>query len=240
VSVGVVVGAGGGIGSACARALDGSCDVMVLVGRSEHSLGKTAASLSGATSIVVADIATDKGREEIGRTVEETNSEVAWVVLASGVPLRGPLMRLAPDDIAQTFLVNLVGPALLIRRLLECRWLPNSSIIAIGSISASRALPNRSVYSGSKAGLEHLCHSLAAEVAPLGIRVNVVSPGVVETEFVAGDREALDAWVTSRVPQKRAGSPEDISNVVRYLALEASLYVTGARIAVDGGAETLS
>jgi len=240
MSVGVVVGAGGGIGSACARALDGSSDVMVLVGRSEHTLSKTAASLSGTTAIVVADITTDKGREAIAGIVEETNSEVAWVVLASGVPLRGPLMQLEPDDITRTFLVNLVAPALLIRRLLECRWSPNASIIAIGSISASRALPNRSVYSGSKAGFEHLCRSLAAEVAPLGIRVNVVSPGVVDTEFVAGDRKALDAWVGSRVPQKRVGTPEDVSNVVRYLALEAPPYLTGARIAVDGGAETLS
>lgn len=240
MSVGIVVGAGGGIGSACARALDRSSDVMVLAGRSEPNLRKTAASLSGTTAVVVADIATDKGREEIVRTVEETNSEVAWVVLAAGVPLRGPLMGLKPDDITRTFLVNLVAPTLLIRRLLDCRWLPNASIIAIGSISASRALPNRSVYSGSKAGLEHLCHSLAAEVAPLGIRVNVVSPGVVDTEFVAGDREALDAWVMSRVPQKRVGAPEDVSNVVRYLALEASAYVTGARVVVDGGAETLS
>lgn len=240
MSVGVVVGASGGIGSSCARALDKSTDVVVLAGRSETSLRETAASLSGKAAIVVADIATGQGREAIARTVEDTKSELAWLVLASGVPLRGPLIELEPEDITRTFLVNLVAPTLLTRRLLQCRWLPEASIVAIGSISASRSLPNRSVYSGSKAGLEHFFRSLAAELASRGIRVNVVSPGVVDTQFVGGDREALDAWVKSRVPLKKVGTADDVSKVVRFLVLEASPFVTGARIAVDGGAETLS
>ncbi len=239
MSVGIVVGAGGGIGSACARALDASADLMILAGRSEPRLRATASTIAGKTATVVADITTEDGREAIARAGLDTE-EIAWLILASGVPLRGPLMQLAPAEIEETLVTNLIGPALLIRRLLDGRWLPNASIIAVGSISATRSLPNRSVYSGSKAGLEHLCRSLAAEVAPRRIRVNIVSPGVIDTPFLGGDQSALQAWVSAHVPMRRVGTPDDVAAVVRYLVLEAPEYVTGARIAVDGGAESVS
>lgn len=239
MSVGIIVGAGGGIGSACARALDASADVVVLAGRSEPRLRAIASALTGRTATIVADVATDDGRKAIARAASDAG-EIAWLVLASGVPLRGTLTQLAPADIEATLLTNLIGPVLLIRRLLDGRWKTNATIIAVGSISATRALPNRSVYSASKAGLEHFCRSLAAEVAPRGIRVNVVSPGVIDTPFLGSDQSRLQAWVGTHVPQARIGSPEDVAEVVRYLTLEAPAYVTGARIAVDGGAESVS
>ena len=238
MSVGVVLGAGGGIGSACARALDATVDRMVLAGRSDASLRATASALTGKTATVVADITTEIGREAIAAALDR--EEISWVILASGVPLRGPLAQLAPADIEDTFMTNLIGPVLLIRRLLDARWLPNASIIAVGSISATRSLPNRSVYSGSKAGLEHLCRSLAAEVAPRAIRVNVVSPGVIDTPFLGADQAALQSWISAHVPMRRIGTSADVAEVVRYLVLEAPEYVTGARIAVDGGAESVS
>jgi NAD(P)-dependent dehydrogenase (short-subunit alcohol dehydrogenase family) len=239
MSVGIVVGAGGGIGSACARALDASADLMVLAGRSEPRLRATAATLTGRTVTVVANIATEQGRDAIARAALESGG-IAWLILASGIPLRGPLTQQAPGDIEATLLTNLIGPMLLIRRLLDGRWEPNATIIAVGSISATRSLPNRSVYSASKAGLEHFCRSLAAELAPRGIRVNVVSPGVIDTPFLGDDQSRLQAWVSTHVPQARVGTPDDVGEVVRYLTLGAPPYVTGARIAVDGGAESTS
>jgi NAD(P)-dependent dehydrogenase (short-subunit alcohol dehydrogenase family) len=239
MSVGIIVGAGGGIGSACARALDASADVVVLAGRSEPRLRTTAAMLTGKTGTVVANIVTEGGREAIARVAED-GGEIAWLVLASGVPLRGPLMQLTPADIELTLVTNLIGPVLLIRRLLDLRWEGNATITAVGSISATRSLPNRSVYSASKAGLEHFCRSLAAEVAPRGIRVNVVSPGVIDTPFLGDDQERLQAWVKSHVPQGRVGTADEVAEVVRYLAQEAPPYLTGARIAVDGGVESNS
>lgn len=239
MSVGIIVGAGGGIGSACARALDASEDVIILAGRSEPRLRATAATLTGRSVTVVADVATEHGRETVARAAAD-GGDIAWLVLASGVPLRGPLMQLTPADIEATLVTNLIGPMLLIRRLLEGRWEPSATITAVGSISATRSLPNRSVYSGSKAGLEHFCRSLASEVAPRGIRVNVVSPGVIDTPFLGEDQPQLQAWVSTHVPQARVGTAEDVANVVRYLTQEAPPYVTGARIAVDGGVESVS
>jgi len=237
VSVGVVVGATGGIGAECARAMASSVDRLVIVGRDRARLRRLRALLGTSSVEVAADIATADGRDAIARAIEGEASPLAWLVLASGAPLRGPFAELREEAILAAFLTNLIGPTLLLRRLATVAWMPTASIVVIGSISASRALPNRSVYAATKAGLERLCTSLAVEWAVRGIRVNVVAPGIVATPFLGADGPALDAWAEQKVPQRRLGRPEEVAELVRYVVLEAPDYLTGARIVIDGGAE---
>ena len=237
MTTGIVVGAAGGIGRACVRALAGSAETMILSGRRRGPLEAIAGEVGGHTTVMAADIASAAGRDAIVSAIE---GPLVWLVLASGVPLRQPLSELNEEQIGATFATNLVGPTLLLRRLLEVHWQAPAAVVVIGSISASRSLPRRSVYGASKAGLEHLARSLAGEVAPSGIRVNVVAPGVIETPFLGDDVDALADWVKARVPTGRSGAPEEVANVVRYLILDAPGYLTGARVAVDGGAETLA
>jgi 3-oxoacyl-[acyl-carrier protein] reductase len=237
VTTGIVVGGAGGIGAACARALAGSADVIVLCGRRREPLEAVAASVSQTSIVVAADVASPEGRDTIAAAVD---GSIAWVVLASGIPVRRPLAELPEDEVAAAFAANLVGPTLLLRRLLDLQWQQGAAVAVIGSISASRSLPSRAVYSGSKAGLEHFARSLAAELAPSGIRVNVVAPGVIETPFLGDARRALEEWTRSRVPLARVGTPDEVANTVRYVLLDAPSYLTGARIAVDGGAEAVA
>jgi NAD(P)-dependent dehydrogenase (short-subunit alcohol dehydrogenase family) len=237
VKTGLVIGAAGGIGAACVRALTGSADVIVLAGRRREPLEAVATDAGGSTVTVSADVATAEGRQTIVGAVE---GAVAWVVLASGIAVRKPLAELAEEEIESAFAANLVGPALLLRRLLDLPWQEPKAVAVIGSISASRSLPHRAAYAASKAGLEHLARSLAAELAPAGIRVNIVSPGVIETPFLGDARAGLADWVRVRVPLARLGTPDEVANAVRYVVLDAPAYLTGARIAVDGGAEALA
>jgi NAD(P)-dependent dehydrogenase (short-subunit alcohol dehydrogenase family) len=234
IRTGIVIGATGGLGAACARALAGACDQLVLSGRREQALSELAGELGPHAVAVAADITQAAGREAIADAVSEP---IAWVVLAHGAPLRKPFPELDESEIAAAFETNLVAPALLLRRLLDLAWEPDAAIVVIGSISASRSLPRRAVYSASKAGLEHLARSLAAELAPRRIRVNVVAPGVVATPFLGDDTAALEEWVRERVPLARLGEADEVAEVVRFAALDAPAYVTGARIVVDGGAE---
>jgi 3-oxoacyl-[acyl-carrier protein] reductase len=237
VSTGLITGAASGIGSACVRALAGSTELVVLSGRRREPLERIAGRVDGRSAIVPADIATAEGRDAVLAAVE---GPLAWVVLASGVPARKPLRELAEDEVEATLAANLLGPTLLLRRLLHVDWQAPAAVVVIGSISATRSLPGRSVYGSSKAGIEHLARTLAAEVATAGIRVNVVAPGVIETPFLGEAAGALTAWVRARVPQARAGTPDEVAQLVRYLIVDAPTYLTGARIAVDGGAETVA
>ncbi len=235
MSTGIVVGATGGIGAACARALADSAERIVLTGRRQDALEQLADELRG--EAVAADIATSEGREAVAAA---TGTGISWLVLASGIPLRRPLAELDEEEIETAFRTNLVGPTLLLRRLLAHPWEEPRALTVIGSISASRSLPRRAVYGATKAGIEHLARSLAAELAPSGIRVNIVAPGVIQTAFLGDDNAALDDWVRARVPAGRLGAAEEIARVVRYVTVEAPSYLTGARIVVDGGAEAVA
>jgi NAD(P)-dependent dehydrogenase (short-subunit alcohol dehydrogenase family) len=240
MTTGLVVGATGGIGGACVRALASSVDHLIVTGRDPQRLAAIEAGVGGGARAVTADIAEANGRTDVVQAVRETGDALRWVVIASGAPLRGSLAELDEAAIAQTFQTNLVGPALLLRALSEMNWASRASVVIIGSISATRALAKRAVYSASKAGLERLAMSLAAEWAPRGIRVTVVAPGVIATPFLGSDHARLDAWTAERVPSKRLGTPEEVADVVRYVVLEAPDYLIGARIAVDGGIEAVA
>jgi NAD(P)-dependent dehydrogenase (short-subunit alcohol dehydrogenase family) len=235
--VGVVVGAAGGIGSAVARALAGSCDRMLLFGRRREALEAVALTVGDTATVVAGDVGTAGGRDDLLAAVDGT---IAWAVVASGVPLARPLVELSENEIETTFVTNLIGPTLLIRRLLQREWRPPASLVVVGSISASRSLPNRAVYASTKAGLEHLARTLAAEVAGSGVRVNVVSPGVIATPFLGAGTSTLDRWARDRVPLGRLGSADEVAAFVRYAVLEAPAYLTGARLVLDGGAEALA
>ena len=91
----------------------------------------------------------------------------------------------------------------------------------------------------ARPGIEHLARSLAAELGPAGFRVNIVAPGVIGTPFLGDDTGPLAEWIAGRVPAGRIGAPEEVADVVRFLIADAPAYLTGARIAVDGGAEAL-
>ncbi len=238
--VGLVVGGSGGIGAACALALVSSVDHLVLVGRDAERLHAVASKAGPGVQVVRADLAQRAGRAAILTALRDAAGELHWVVIASGRPLRGPLAELDEEMIEDTFQTNLVGPTLLLRALAEVPWAPSASLVVIGSISATRALAARTVYAASKAGLERLALSLAAEWAPRGIRVSVIAPGVIDTPFLGEARSHLDAWAAEHVPLGRTGSSEEIAEVVRYVCLESPAYLVGARIAVDGGSETIA
>lgn len=238
--LGIIVGATGGIGSACARQLVDTADHIVLTGRHAGRLADLRRELGVTTTGVQADISRAEHRELIVRSVSATGLPIGWFVVASGAPLRGPIDTLPVADIESAIAVNLTGPTLLLRMLLELAWAPVASVVLIGSISASRSLPRRSVYGGTKAGIEHLFRAAAADLAPRGIRVNVVAPGVVDTAFLGDDRSSLDEWIEDHVPMRRIGDPAEVAGLVKYLVADAPPYLTGARLAVDGGAETVA
>jgi 3-oxoacyl-[acyl-carrier protein] reductase len=108
----------------------------------------------------------------------------------------------------------------------------SGSIVTLSSVSARLGHRGQTNYSAAKAGLEGACRSLASEVARLGIRVNVVAPGVIETDMIQGLPAAMIKQV---IPMGRIGLPEEVARVVRFLCSDDASYITGQVIAVNGG-----
>lgn len=105
-------------------------------------------------------------------------------------------------------------------------------IVALSSVSARLGHRGQTNYSAAKAGLEGACRSLASEVARLGIRVNVVAPGLIETEMIQAIPKTM---IKQIVPMGRVGLPEEVAKVVRFLCFEDASYITGQVISVNGG-----
>jgi glucose 1-dehydrogenase/3-oxoacyl-[acyl-carrier protein] reductase len=114
-----------------------------------------------------------------------------------------------------------------------------ASIVNIGSIQAAKVLPGRTHYAPTKLGLEALTRNMSAEMTPLGIRVNCVHPGLIDTDMTAWVMKSPDILpiVLAQISLGRAGQPREIGNVVAFLASDEAGYVTGQSIHVDGGWE---
>src|SRR5262249_31758963 len=109
------------------------------------------------------------------------------------------------------------------------------SIVAISSVSALVGRPGQTHYAAAKAGLCGLVRSLALEVARYGIRVNAVAPGLVDTESTASLPANVRQDLLAGIPLGRAGHPEEIAHVVRFLVSDEAAYITGQVVSVDGG-----
>lgn len=145
-------------------------------------------------------------------------------------------------DWDKTLKVNLDGVFLVTKHALPLLTRRGGRIVNISSQLATRAVPNRAAYIAAKAGVEGLTRQVAVEYARQGVRANCVAPGLIDTPLLARSLEALDDPVQARkalgdeIPLGRVARPEEIASVIMFLATDASSYVTGAVIPVDGGA----
>lgn len=138
------------------------------------------------------------------------------------------------DHLRRTMTTNFEG-AFLTWNAVKSNLTENAKICVIGSQLGTRGSPHGADYSASKAALSTWARSLAQSLAPEGKRVNVVAPGFVDTDILAGDSPEKRASREQEVPLKRVGTPEDIAGVVSFLVGDKSSYITGAVIHVNGG-----
>lgn len=158
-------------------------------------------------------------------------------VACAGVSRPGPSMTYSTADWQQLIDVDL--SAIFVGARIAARAMTHGgSIIAIGSVHAHLGFGGRAAYSAAKAGVLGMSRSLAIEWAPLGIRVNTVSPGYVATDLVSRNLQsgALDeTTLLNRIPAKRLGTPAEVAEVVWFLASPQAAYITGVDILIDGG-----
>jgi NAD(P)-dependent dehydrogenase (short-subunit alcohol dehydrogenase family) len=238
----IVTGASSGIGAAVARRLHQQGASVLATGRSERALAELAGALGSRVAVCAADLTEE---DAPGRVLEAARAAfgdgIDRLVNAAGIIASADLARTSDELWDRMMAVNLRAPFRLLRAAIPALEARRGAIVNVSSVAGLRSFPGILAYSVSKAGIDQLTRCLALELAPRGIRVNAVDPGVVVTELHrrAGMSEADYAAFLARSkethPLGRAGSPEEIAELVLFLGGGSAGWVTGETIAIDGG-----
>ena len=237
--VAVVTGASAGLGERFARVLHAAGAAVVIAARRADRLEALAKELEG-TVVVACDVAVDEDVDRLIAATVERHGRIDVLVNNAGVG--GPVAALdeTPDDFRRTIAVNLTGAYVACqgaaRHMLEQGSGSIINIVSMLGLVGSGQVPFPS-YTASKGGLVNLTRELAAEWGRGGVRVNALAPGWFPSEMTTdlfGDERSM-AWVRRKSPMGRAGEPHELDGALLFLASDASSYVTGHILTVDGG-----
>jgi NAD(P)-dependent dehydrogenase (short-subunit alcohol dehydrogenase family) len=226
--VALITGAAHGIGAGAASAFAAAGWRIVAVDRDPRGAG-TAASLGSAARFEQADVSDEASVARVIDALRATEERLDALVCNAGFMIRKPLAALTLAEWSSVLATNLTSSFLLARAAESLLRATRGAIVTIASTRAHMSEPDTESYSASKGGLLALTHSLAISLGP-DVRVNCVSPGWIDTK---GDD--LRSEDHAQHPAGRVGTPQDVADLVVWLASEQSRFVTGAEFLVDGG-----
>jgi NAD(P)-dependent dehydrogenase (short-subunit alcohol dehydrogenase family) len=238
--VALVTGGNSGIGLAVAKGLAAEGARVVIVGRNAETVARSAAEIGAAAHGVVADTSRLAGIDRIVAATREFGAGRLDVVFANaGVGTFGPLAATTEPDWDATFDINVKGVYFTVQKSVALMQ-KGGAIVLNASVAAGKGNPLGSVYGASKAAVRSFGRTIAAELVERGIRVNVVSPGPIETPIfdrTMSPQQVADlkvAWA-ARNPMKRFGTTGEVTAAVLFLASDAASFITGVDLLVDGG-----
>jgi NAD(P)-dependent dehydrogenase (short-subunit alcohol dehydrogenase family) len=238
--VALVTGGNSGIGRAVAERLVGEGARVVVVGRNRETVDATAAALGAAAHGIVADTSKLADLDRVIAATRDFGGGRLDVVFANaGSATFGPLAAMTEEAWDGMFDVNVKGVYFTVQKAVPLMR-AGGAIVLNASVAAGKGNPVGSIYGASKAAVRSFGRTIAAELVERGIRVNVVSPGPIETPIF--DRmmtpeqvaELKVAWA-ARNPMKRFGTTDEVAAAVLFLASDDASYVTGVDLLVDGG-----
>lgn len=240
----LVTGAGRGLGRGIAVGLASAGARVVAVSRSDIELAETAsvaaaATTSGSVLPVAWDLSRSEAYEELVAAAEAAAGPVHAVVHGAGIQHREAADEFRLEDWRRVLQLNLEAPFFLstaVHRRQLTHGIAGSHVF-VGSLASSIGLRNVAAYAAAKSGVLGVVRALSAEWAPQGTRVNCIGPGYFRTSLTEDllSDEAKAAWVHSRIPMGRLGQAEELAGLATFLVSDASSYVTGELINVDGG-----
>lgn len=224
----LVTGGNRGIGLAIARAFQANGDKVAITSRSGEGPGDLFTVQADVTDLASLDAAFE--------AIEEAHGPVEVLVNNAGITNDQLLLRMSEEDFEQVIDTNLTGSFRALKRATRGMIrLKKGRVIFISSVVGLYGSPGQINYAASKSGLVGMARSLTRELGSRNITANVVAPGYIDTEMTQQLSEDLQKQYKQAIPAGRFAAPEEVANVVRWLASEEASYISGAVIPVDGG-----
>ena len=242
--VAIITGASSGIGRAAVHIFSENGFQVVAVGRNEKELGilrEETQNSTGSLKIHLADIRETTQVERLVNETVENFGQIDVLVNAAGIIANGTIENTTLDDWDKMMNINLRSVFYLMNICVPHLEKTKGNVVNVSSVAGTRSFPNVLAYCVSKAALDQLTRCSALELAPKEIRVNAVNPGVVVTNLhkrSGMDDEGYEKFLENSKnthPIGRVGKPEEIADLIYYLASEKAAWITGATYEIDGG-----
>jgi len=237
--VALITGGGSGLGKAMATRFAANGIITLIVGRNEDKLKQSMQEIGENCHAMVCDVTNLAAIPDFVKSIVEKFGQIDILVNNAGINQKKDFTEVTDEEFQNVMMTNLSSVFTLSREVVKQMLKQGSgSIINISSMAAQYGIPKVIAYSASKTAIEGLTRAMAVELSPKGIRVNAIAPGFIFSEMTA---KALDsdperkAKVFGRTPMGKMGNPEDIGEAAYFLASDASKYITGVVLPVDGG-----
>ena len=235
----IVTGGGSGIGLAIAEKFTEQQITTIIVGRDQEKLCSATKRLGSYCVPIVCDLSELSALPALVEKIVHLYGHVDILVNNAGINMKKDFTEVSDEEFSNILLINVSAVFALSREVVK-NMMQNGggSIINISSMASQYGIPKVIAYTASKSAIEGMTRAMAVELSPKGIRVNCIAPGFIATDMSAkalnGDQERKQK-VLSRTPMGEMGNPADIAETAFFLATDASKYITGVVLPVDGG-----
>ncbi|QUY43125.1 SDR family NAD(P)-dependent oxidoreductase [Acaryochloris marina] len=237
----VITGGGSGMGLAAAKAFLAEGANVAICGRTQEKLIKTAQNLNAGDRLltVAVDVSKISDLDQLYTQVRDRFGKIDIVFANAGIGTPTGFGDVDEKTFDQIVSVNFKGVFFTAQQALP-HMNDGGAIVLNASLTQHQGLANLTVYAATKAAVSQLARSLASSLISRNIRVNAISPGVIDTEMTGEFDQEMIAALQNEIPMQRLGQPEEIAKVVLFLASEDASYITGEDLLVDGGRIRLS
>ncbi|WP_342655220.1 SDR family oxidoreductase [Pseudomonas sp. F3-2] len=238
----LVTGGSSGLGLAIAQELAGQGAVLVITGRRQEQLDAALASLGDRATAIPADVANAADLAELFKQIESRHGRIDVLVANAGMGELAPLGSITEAHFDRVFNTNVRGVTFTVQGALALMG-KGASIVIIGSTASINPGPGLSVYGATKAALRALVRSWIVDIKGSGVRINLLSPGPVDTEslrnMLAEHADSVIESLSEKSTIGRIGQAREIGSAVAFLASDAASYINGVELFADGGASQI-